>query len=203
MKKVLILGATGTFGKELTKKLLKETEYHLTVFSRHCKEIYESNNRITAINGDATNINELEIAIKEQDIVYCAISGEKLPIVAENLVELMNKYNMKRIIFMGAVGIYNEIPEEIDGKDNVNNNPEQIPNRDAVEIIEKSSLDYTILRLGYLRSGEESDYIITEKGELAKGYITTIPSILKLACKLIDDDNLYVGKSICITKNME
>ena len=30
---------------------------------------------------------------------------------------------------MGAVGIYNEIPEEMDGEDNLNNEPAQLPNR--------------------------------------------------------------------------
>lgn len=196
---ILLLGATGTFGKEFTKKLLLDTDYHLTLVSRNSKDMYEITDRITPVNADATKIEELEKLIINQDIVYCAISGENLPIVAQNLVKCMTT---QRLIFMGAVGIYNEIPDEIDGKDNVNNNPNQIPNRDAVNIIEKSDLNYTILRPGYLREGAENDYIITKKGELAKGYITTIPSVEKIALEIIKDSTLYSCESISITKNI-
>ena len=106
------------------------------------------------------------------------------------------------MIFMGAVGIYNEIPDAMDGKDNVDNNPDQVPNRDAVQIIEASPLNYTILRPGYLQAGEENDFVLTVKGQAAKGYTTTISSVVKLAADLILDENLYVRKSVSITREM-
>ena len=85
----------------------------------------------------------------------------------------MTEANVKRLIFMGAVGIYNEIPEDIDPEDNVDNNPDQVPNRQAVDVVEASALNYTILRPGYLQDGDENDYTLTVKGEAAKGYITS------------------------------
>ena len=103
---------------------------------------------------------------------------------------------------MGAIGIYNEIPVDMDGDDNLDNEPEQIPNRQAVDIVEASSLNYTILRPGYLRDGSIDDYVLTSKGEQAKGYITTIPSVIAFAEKLINDETLYSRQSIGITKNM-
>ena len=156
---------------------------------------------MTAINGDATNEDDLRAALKGQDVVYCAISGEQLPFVAQNLVKTMPECDVDRLIFMGAVGIYNEIPDEIDGEDNVDNNPDQIPNRDAVQIIEDSPLNYTILRPGYLQNGEENDFVLTAKGQAAKGYITTIPSVANLAVKLILDDTLYTHESVSITRD--
>ena len=198
---ILLLGATGTFGKSFTKKLLSDTNYKLTLVSRNASKIYKDNGRQSVINADATNILELSKVIKNQDVVYCAISGEQLPVVANNLVKCMN--NNQRLIFMGAVGIYNEILEEMDGQDNVNNNIDQIPNCDAVEIIEKSNLQYTIFRPGYLRDGQEDDYIITKKGGQAKGYITTIQSVEKIALKIIENKRLYLKESISITKNMK
>ena len=197
---ILLLGATGTFGKSFTKKLLSDTNYKLTLVSRNASEIYKYNGRQSVINADATNILELSKVIKNQDVVYCAISGEQLPVVANNLVKCMN--DNQRLIFMGAVGIYNEIPDEMDGQDNVDNNIDQIPNRDAVEIIEKSNLQYTIFRPGYLRAGQEDDYIITKKGEQAKGYITTIQSVEKIALEIIENNELYLKESISITKDM-
>ena len=198
---ILLLGATGTFGKSFAKKLLLDTNYNLTLVSRNAKDMYKDSERQKVINADITSIEELKKIIKNQDIVYCAISGEQLPIVAENLVNCIS--DNQRLIFMGAVGIYNEIPDELDGKDNVDNNIDQVPNRDAVDVIEKSNIRYTILRPGYLRDGLEDDYIITKKGELAKGYITTIQSVEKVVLEIMKNNDLYLKESISITKDMK
>ena len=202
MKKVIILGATGTFGTALTAKLLQETDCKLTLFARHIQDKMQNSERVNVISGDATNKAALQTALQGQDIVYCAISGEQLPEVAQNLVELLPVYDIQRLLFMGAVGIYNEIPVELDDEDNVRNNPEQVPNRRAVDIVETSTLAYTVLRPGYLQAGAEDDFVLTFKGEQAKGYISTLASVVKFAVRLINDDNLYVRKRVSITKNM-
>lgn len=174
MKRVLVLGATGLFGKAFVKKLLENENCEIVAFSRHCKEIYKDNERLTAINGDATKAEDLIAPMNGIDVVYCAVSGESLPTVAKTLVKVMPLCNVSRLLFMGAVGIYNEIPVELDDEDNVRNNPEQIPNLEAVEIIENSDLNYTILRPGYLQDGDEDDYTLTYKGDKAKGFESTI-----------------------------
>ena len=199
MKNILLLGATGTAGSALTKKLLSETDCHLTLFARHAREMYTDTDRISVINGDAETMAELKAIMPGQDVVYCAISGDALPKIAENIVAAMTENGVNRLIFMGAVGIYNEIPDEIDGKDNLDNEPAQIPNRKAVDIVEASNLNYTILRPGYLRAGNEDDFVLTIKGEAAKGYITPIPALVKFAVKIILDDNLYLRESVSIT----
>lgn len=114
----------------------------------------------------------------------------------------MKKAGLRRIIFMGAVGIYDEIPADMDDEDNVRNNPDQIPNRKAADIVENSGLDYTVLRPGYLRDGDKDDFTLTFKGEQAKGYVSTIPSVVGLAVRLIHDDTLYVRQSVSITRDM-
>lgn len=106
--------------------------------------------------------------------MYCAISGEALPPIAENIIAVMTESGVNRLIFMGAAGIYNEIPDEIDGEDNLDNEPAQIPNRKAVDVVEASGLNYTVLRPGYLGEGDADDFVLTMKGEAAKGYTTPI-----------------------------
>lgn len=201
MKHVLLLGATGTAGSALTRKLLADTDCHLTLFARHAGEMYTATDRISVINGDAENLEELKAAMPKQDVVYCAISGDALPQIAKNIVSAMNESGIERLIFMGAVGIYNEIPDEIDGEDNLDHEPAQIPNRKAVDIVEASHLNYTILRPGYLRDGSEDDFVLTIKGQAAKGYITPIPALVKFAVKLILDDGLYSRESVSITRD--
>ena len=146
-------------------------------------------------------MDELKAVLPEQNVVYCAISGNALPQIAENIVSAMMDVNVKRLIFMGAVGIYNEIPDAIDGKDNLDNEPAQIPNREAVDIVESSDLNYTVLRPGYLRTGDEDDFVLTLKGDAAKGYITPLPALVKFAVQLIADDTLYSRESISITQD--
>lgn len=201
MKHILLLGATGTAGSAITKKLLSDTDYHVTLFARHAADKFSDSSRTTVVNGDAENIEDLKKAMQGQDVVYCAISGEALPQIAENIVAAMGECGVKRLIFMGAVGIYNEIPDEIDGEDNLDNEPAQLPNRQAVDVVEASDLNYTVLRPGYLREGEENDFVLSVKGEPAKGYITTILSLVKLAVQLIADETLYARESVSITRD--
>lgn len=201
--KILLLGATGTFGSSFAKRLIADTDYHLTLFSRHASEKYKESDKITVIDGDAMKVADLKVAVYGHNAVYCAISGDELPAVAENIVSAMKVNGVNRLIFMGAVGIYNEIPDEMDGKDNVCNNPEQIPNKQAVDIIEASDLNYTVLRPGYLQDGDENDFVLTVKGEPARGYITTISSVEAFALKLLADETLYSRTSVSITKNMK
>lgn len=198
--KVLILGATGLLGSAVTEKLIQSKEHKLTLFSRHATDKYSESNNIAVINGDATSIDDLSKAIIGQNVIFCAVSGNELPKVAECLVETMTAKKVKRLIFTGAVGIYNEIPEEIDGDDNLDNEPAQIPNRKAADIIEASSLNYTLLRPGYLRNGDENDFVLTLKGEPAKGYITSVSSLVNFILQLISDKRLYSRESVSITK---
>lgn len=100
---------------------------------------------------------------------------------------------------MGAVSIYNEILDEIDGEDNLDNEPARIPNRKAVDVAEASDLNYTVLRPSYLMVRDENDFILTVKDEAAKEYTTPIPALIKLAVQLILDDTLYVRESVGIT----
>ena len=71
---------------------------------------------------------------------------------------------------------------------------------DAEQIRDLSDLNYTVIRPGYLKEGE-NDFVLSIKGEPAKGYITTIPSLVKLAVQLISDENLYARESVSITRD--
>lgn len=201
MKHVLLLGATGTAGRALTERLLADTDCRLTLFARHAGDRYADDDRITVVNGNAERTEALHAVMPGQDVVYCAISGDALPQIAENIVAAMRKSGVKRLILMAAVGIYNEIPDEIDGEDNLDNEPAQLPNRRAADVVEASDLNYTVLRPGYLGDGEEDDSVLTIKGEAARGYTTPIPALTKLAVQLILDDTLYSRESVSITRD--
>lgn len=192
---IAILGATGNFGIALTSKLLAFTDHKLTLISRNAGVKFEDNYRIKSLSIDASNnIRDLNKALENQDIVYCAISGDYIPVIADNIINC----NPKRLIFMATVGIYNEL-ENADHL-NVDNEPLQIPTQYAANLIENSDVDYTIFRLGLLDYGDEDDYVITKKGESVKTHNTTVESVIKIARQIIDNPELYSRESISITK---
>ena len=195
---IAIIGATGNFGMPFTAKLLTNPNYQLTTISKSAENIYETSHRITAKSIDATNQKDLKKALDNQDLVFCAVSGSDQVVIARNLVEL----GPKRVLFMSVVGIYDELAKGNGDEFNLENESEQIPNRNAADIIEKSDLDYTILRCGYLIPGEEDDYTITKKGESPKGYVSTLQSVEKVALEIMENPKLYSKESIAITRDM-
>lgn len=195
---IAIIGATGKFGIPFTAKLLSIPNYQLTLISKSAGNIYEDSHRVVARSIDATNEKELKKLLENQDIVYCAVSGENQSVIARNLVEL----NVKRLIYMTVVGIYNELPKDNGDEYNLENETEQIPNRNAADIIEQSDLDYTILRSGYIIFEDDDECVITHKGEEAKGYISTYKSIEKVALEIIENPKLYSRESISVTRDM-
>lgn len=195
---IALLGATGKFGRLFTAKLLANPDYQLTLISKSAGTLYENSHRVTAMSMDATNQKDLKNALEGQDLVYCAVSGPDQAAIARNMTQI----SPKRLIYMTVVGIYNELAEDNGGEYNLDNENEQIPNRNAADILEGSDLDYTILRCGYLISGDENEYAITEKGETPKGYISTMESVEKIALEIIEDSDKYSCKSISITKDM-
>ena len=195
---IAVLGATGKFGRLFVAKLLSSPDYQITAISKSAENIYENSHRVTAKSLDATNQKDLKKALENQDIVFCAVSGPDQVVIARNLVEL----NVKRLIFMSVVGIYNELTEGNGDEFNLDNESEQRVHRNAVDIIEDSSLDYTIFRSGYLLYNDDEDYVITKKGEDAKGYVSNVKSIEKVALDIIKKPELYCRESIAITRDM-
>lgn len=194
---IAILGATGNFGRLFSAKLLANPNYQLTVISKSAGNIFEDSFRVTAKTIDATNQKDLKNALEGADIVYCAVSGPDQAAIARNLAEI----NPKRLIYMTVVGIYNELVGA-GAEFNLENEHEQIPNRNAVDLIEESDLNYTILRSGYLINGEDDDYAITKKGEAPKGYVSTFESVEKVALEIIENPELYLKESISVTRDM-
>ena len=195
---IALLGATEKFGIAFTAKLLTNPNYQLTLISKNAESIFEDSHRVTAKSINEANSNQLKKALKDIDFVFCALSGTDLPAIALNIANI----HPKRVILMTALGIYNELEEGCGAEFNISNEPQQIPNLQASDIIEESDLNYTIFRTGFFEYGDEDDYVITKKGEKAKGCCTTIESVEKIALDIIENPNLYSCENISITKDM-
>ena len=196
-KRILIIGATGSIGTKLRKTLLTKTDYKLTLFSTSANRIQINPNREVAIAGNVLNKNDLIRAIQNQDVVFAALSGS-LGSMARSIVDVMEKSSTRRLIFISSMGIYNEIPRSIGGG-NLNENSMLRPYREAADVIEASTLDYTIIRPGWFDEGSDI-YEVTRKGQPFKGHDVSRQAIANLVLKLIQQDGLGVRESLGINR---
>ncbi len=196
MKNILIIGATGTVGSAVRKELLTTTDDQLTLFSRSADQLRFDSNREKVIAGNVLNDDDLDKAMENQDAVFVALSGN-LGVFAKQIVKAMNRNDVKRLIFITSMGIYNEIPASVGTDGNLRNNPVLRPYREAADVIEDSNLNYTIIRPGWFTGGPV-DYEVTKKGEPFGGHDVSVSSIADLVKRLIEDDSLYSHQSIGI-----
>ena len=192
-KKILIIGVTGSIGTKLRKTLLDKTDYKLTLFSTRANKLKPDPNREIIIQGDALKTDDLKKAIEGQDVVFAALSGN-LGKMAKNIVDVMEKLSVKRLIFITSMGIYNEVPGE-----DLSGNSILKPYRDAADVIEASKLDYTIIRPGWFDNGSDN-YEITKKGEPFKGHDISRQAIANFVLKLIQQSDLGVRQSYGINR---
>lgn len=201
MKKVFILGAHGQIAQLVRKRLLAETDVHLTLYLRNAKRINDLNQaRETLIDGDVNDEEQLSAAMKNQDIVYANLGGKFEP-MEKKIVKTMDENYVKRLIYVTGLGLYHEVPEPFGTwlEESVGHRVMEDTRR-AAKLIETSDLDYTIIRAAYMDNNDEIDYELTEKGNPFKGTIISRKSIADLIVKIIKDPKLYQDSSLGIAK---
>ncbi|MGR3856888.1 NAD(P)H-binding protein [Chryseobacterium indologenes] len=163
-KNIIIIGANGRISKHLVDLLKENEKYQLTLFSRNTKEVAEQAPEANIIQGDALDSEQLDAAIKGQDIVFVNVDGP-MNKFAGLIVTSMNKNNVKRLIFTTSLGIYKEIPGKFGEWNEAIIGQDLVRYREAADIIEASDLDYTVVRPSWLTDNDEVDFETTQKGE--------------------------------------
>jgi len=193
---VLILGAHGEIARAATELLLEKTDVQLTLYLRNAKRLsgLASNGRVRIVEGDVLDAKTLEAAMTGQDVVYANLAG-KLEEQARLIVQTMNKFDLKRLIFISSMGIYCEAAGQDFGS-------ALDPYRKSAEVIEQSDLEYTILRPAWLNDRDEIDYGTTRKGEPFKNPsgVVSRKSVADLVVKLTTTPGLEVRQSLGVHK---
>ncbi len=118
--KVLLTGSTGYIGRRLKQKLLEDKNIELKLLVRN-KNSVRSNlqNKIEIIEGDTFNKDSLKEALKDVETAYYLIhslSNENYKdldkISAQNFLDVANECNVKRVIYLGGLGVKNENTSE-------------------------------------------------------------------------------------------
>lgn len=187
MKKVIIIGATGSLASVVIKELEKQKDVELTLFVRN-KNRLSNTKDVLIIEGDAMNYNDVKSAITGQDIVYINLAGD-LETMTSNIVKAMQENNVKRVIGISSIGIYDKPLKPI-----------LKPYRASADIIEVSGLDYTIIRPDWFTSGNETDYRITVKPEPETVSAVSRKSIAAFVSSIIENPDSYSQHNVGISK---
>lgn len=201
-KNVLIIGANGQISIEAIHLLLEQTENNLVLYLRNkdkLKDITE-NERITIIEGDATDNKKLKTVLNNNiDVVFASLAGN-IDEQAETIVSEMENTNVQRLIFVTALGLYDEVPGSFGEWNNENIGAYLPPYKQAADIIEDSNLNYTILRPAWLTNYDEIDYETTGRNELFKGTEVSRKSVAAIGVEIIENEILYSNQNIGVNK---
>jgi len=192
MTKVLILGANGQLGRNTTRVLLENTDVALTLYLRRSGRLKNPDPaRVKIVEGDVLDAGALRDAMRGHDVVYANLAGD-MARQARAIIDAMHAVGTNRLIFVSSMGIYGEVPGEayrsvLD------------PYRDSAAEIEKSDLNYTILRPGWFTHDKGVSYRITQKGEPFIGHDVSLDGLSDLITKLAADPGLCRRCSIGVS----
>ncbi|WP_322573205.1 NAD(P)H-binding protein [Lactobacillus sp. PV037] len=175
----------------------------LTLFLRNSARLADlaDNPRVTIIDGDANNPDDLRKAIKGQDIVYVAFVDHSAEAkLTQDIIKIMDEEGVKRLISSNILGIYDKVPEPFGSYNREVCFGGKVKATDAVVLsdkyIEESDLDYTVLRLAWLNDRNDTNYTVTHKGEEYIGVSVSRKSCAKLIVEIIEDPKKYSRESI-------
>ncbi|MBC9914260.1 SDR family oxidoreductase [Chitinophaga varians] len=197
--KVLILGAGGAIAQQAIPLLEKDDHVALTLFARNKKKIPHVPASATVIEGDVLKHQDLDKAVKGQNIVYANLAGpmEKL---AKAIIQAMEAHGVKRLIFITSLGIYHEIPGKFGAWNEKMIGEDLVRYRQAADAIEASSLDYTLVRPSWLTDKNETDYETTRKGEPFTGTEVARKAVAAYITDIIKHPEKDVRASVGVNK---
>jgi nucleoside-diphosphate-sugar epimerase len=202
MKNILILGANGASAREIIPRLLEQDDVRLTLFVRRAARVQSfKSDRVDVFEGDATRLADLRKAMQGQDIVVSTMGGMDLGDKTAGVVKVMEECGVRRIIAISAGGIYGELPEPFNSWDlGMIGQNTRCAMLETAQIIEDSSLDYTVLRPVWLTNKPSTDFELTKKGETFKGTETSRASIGQFVADAVKNPQLYINESLGISQ---
>jgi putative NADH-flavin reductase len=154
---IAIISANGRLGKELVKAAL-EAGHHVRAGTRGLSQ-FKDTKHLTAIPCDATNYYEVKALIKDQDIVFSCIGHvPHSPVdvqtqATKTIVRAMKELSIKRFVTLTGTGV-RQPGDHITLTDRFLNlgieildKPRIADGRNHVKVLQKSDLDWTVIRV--------------------------------------------------------
>ncbi len=200
MTRLLVLGASGQIARHVIAMLGGDADVDMTLFARNAARVGDIPDNASVLQGDVLNPDALNGAVAGQDIVYANLTGEDIDDQARAIIAVMDVKGVKRLIFVAALGIYDEVPGKFGEWNNAVIGEDLKPFRRAADAIEASGLDYTILRPAWLTDYDEVDYELTERDEPFRGTEISRKSVADCIAGLVRDPTLHIGGNVGLNK---
>jgi uncharacterized protein YbjT (DUF2867 family) len=198
MTNVLVLGAGGQIARRAIEMLADE-DVELTLFLRDASSLADAPEGARVVEGDVLDREQLDPAVRGQDIVYANLAGD-LDVQAARIVESMTTAGVERLVFITALGIYDEVPGAFGAWNRRQIGTMLGPYRAAADAIEESSLDYTILRPAWLTDVDEISYEVTQRDEPFKGTEVSRKSVAALVTDIVTHPDRWVRANLGVNK---
>jgi uncharacterized protein YbjT (DUF2867 family) len=198
MTKVLVLGAGGQIARWAVPMLAGEG-VELTLLLRDAGKLADPPGDARVVEGDVLDREQLDPAVRGQGVIYANLAGD-LDVQAARIVDSMTAAGVQRLIFISALGIYDEVPGAFGEWNRAQSGPLLGLYRTAADTIEASGLDYTILRPAWLTNADEVSYEITQKGEPFKGTEVSRKSVAALVTDIATSPGLWSRANLGVNK---
>ena len=201
MTNVIVLGASGQIARHAIPMIINQANDgdNLTLFARNASKV-DAPDGARVVEGDVLDASALGAALEGQDIVYANLAGN-LDEQARSLVDAMKTAGVARLIFVDALGIYDELPERFNtwNREAIGDEALTIYRR-AADIIEASNLDYTIVRPAWLTNKDETDYELTQRDEQFKGTEVSRKAVAAFIASVVADPAAHSRANVGIDK---
>lgn len=196
MKNVLVLGAGGVLGREITRQLEQQPDVRQSCYDIRQIPYQRSNGR--NICADVCDETALRKAAEGQDFVVCSLNGDWLS-QAQTLVSFLHGRQDVRIIWVTGMGIHNEV-SGIHGmmwRRYAAMYPDYIQ---AADCIANSGIPYTLVRTADLTESGDTSYHLHHAGEKTHSRYVSRAAVAALIVKMIQsEDGFGLNESIGIT----
>jgi putative NADH-flavin reductase len=202
MTKIMIIGANGGTARILIDRLLAETDHELVLFLRHAERLaqYQSQARVTVLDGDVLDTARLAAAMAPVDLVYSNVGGVDLAAQTRSILAAMAQTKQQRLLFISALGAHHEVSGKF-GAWNEQAIADFLPGfRASATLLSESAVNYTEIRPAWLTDASEVDYELTTADEPFKGTEVSRASVADFAMTVIAHPEKYQRASVGINK---
>ena len=206
--KIIVFGATGSVGEKIVNQAL-EKGYSVTAFVRNPEKLTsKSHPNSNIFQGDVLNLADVKEAVKNQDVVLCALGDGKIGKIraegTKQIITALKDSTTNRFICQSTIGA---------GNSYTNLNfiwkyvmfgfllKKVLPDHNLQEkYIMESDLDYTIVRPSALTDGEISTNYQENFDETVKKLSLKIsrPDVANFMIQQIDSKK-YLKKAVSIS----
>ncbi|MEK3823503.1 MULTISPECIES: NAD(P)-dependent oxidoreductase [Paenibacillus] len=173
---LLVLGATGRVGSHIVTLALQDG-HHVTALVRNPEKINKRHDRLTVIQGNVLESEDLLRAIQGVDAVISALNTDRTTTLSQSmplLINAMGQEGIKRIITVGTAGILKSRtePEKLryQSSDSRRKSTRAAEEHEQVyTLLRASTLEWTIVCPTYLPDGEVRGNYRVERDVLPEG----------------------------------